>query len=222
MARSGHQNSRVMGREPLWLDGQRIAFATIAEGRLLLFGGRWVTHLEGGRPARSCVLRGSRAPAPRRALRRIGAGLSDRPCSGFHRRLGAPDAGCGARPSGGAGDDLRVLVRRACDGRVCEHVPGRVQRAVFFGGYVSRTTSPRRRAARSWTSCARTGSSRPRCSRVCSCLAAAERKSKHRAGTSGIRPMPTWLRPSSSSTGVGCATLPADRDRPGARAAPAR
>ena len=27
-------------------DGRRIAYATLGEGPLLLFGGRWVTHLE--------------------------------------------------------------------------------------------------------------------------------------------------------------------------------
>ena len=62
------------------LDGKRIAYATLGEGPLLLFGGRWVTHLEA-----EWELAGARAfyeelARTHRVVRydRIGAGLSDR------------------------------------------------------------------------------------------------------------------------------------------------
>src|SRR5262245_2890946 len=68
------------------LDGQRIAYASIGEGPLLLFGGRWVSHLED-----EWELPGARAffeelARTHRVVRydRIGAGLSDR------RLLGPP------------------------------------------------------------------------------------------------------------------------------------
>ena len=48
MARSGHYARRVMEQDIRFceLDGRRIAYATVGEGPVLLFGGRWVSHLE--------------------------------------------------------------------------------------------------------------------------------------------------------------------------------
>src|SRR4051794_33959675 len=66
------------------LDGRRIAYATIGEGPLLLFGGRWVTHLEEeweDPHVRSFFEEIARSP---RVVRydRLGAGLSDRELPG--------------------------------------------------------------------------------------------------------------------------------------------
>ena len=62
------------------VDGRRIAYATVGEGRLLLFTGRWVTHLEEeweDPRARSFYEELART---HRVVRydRLGAGLSDR------------------------------------------------------------------------------------------------------------------------------------------------
>src|SRR4026208_2242891 len=48
MARSGHGDCGLMEQDIRFcaLDGRRIAYATVGEGPTLLFGGRWVTHLE--------------------------------------------------------------------------------------------------------------------------------------------------------------------------------
>src|SRR4051812_14664173 len=48
MARTGHVDSGHMDLEVRYceLDGRRIAYATVGEGPTLLFGGRWVSHLE--------------------------------------------------------------------------------------------------------------------------------------------------------------------------------
>src|SRR4029450_2916927 len=66
------------------LDGRRIAYATVGDGPLLLFGGRWVTHLEEEweDPRRRAFF--ADLARPHRVVRydRIGAGLSDRRLSG--------------------------------------------------------------------------------------------------------------------------------------------
>ena len=52
------------------LDRRRIAYATVGKGPLLLFGGRWMSHLEEewNEPPSAKLLRGARGVAPRRAL----------------------------------------------------------------------------------------------------------------------------------------------------------
>ena len=82
MARPGHGDSRVMEQEIRFceLDGRRIAYATVGDGPTLLFGGRWVTHLEeewDDPHARSFFEELART---HRVVRydRLGAGLSDR------------------------------------------------------------------------------------------------------------------------------------------------
>ena len=161
------------------LDGQRIAYATVGEGPLLLFGGRWVTHLEEEWDDPRARAFFEDLALRHRVVRydRIGAGLSDRALAQApddstrsSQTLAAVHAAFRRR----AGDDLRVLVRRARDRRVCEHVPGaRPARSSSSAATSRGTTSLRRRVARSSTSSARTGSSRRRCSRACSCRAAA-------------------------------------------------
>src|SRR3954471_24093207 len=62
------------------LDGRRIAYATAGEGPLLLFGGRWVTHLEDewAQPRARAFF--EELARRHRVVRydRIGVGLSDR------------------------------------------------------------------------------------------------------------------------------------------------
>ncbi len=128
------------------LDGKRIAYATIGEGPLLLFGGRWVTHLEA-----EWELAGARAfyeelARTHRVVRydRVGAGLSDREPGGpptvetETRALEAVFDACGG--------ETAVLFACSCAGlaaaRFASTWPDRVSRIVFFGGYVSRSDIP--------------------------------------------------------------------------------
>ncbi len=128
------------------LDGQRIAYATIGEGPLLLFGGRWVTHLEeewddpqarafyGDLAQRHCVVR----------YDRIGAGLSDRTLlnpptlDSELDTLAAVHVALGGEPA--------TIFACSCAGLAAaayaSAFPQRVQRAVFFGAYVSRDDIP--------------------------------------------------------------------------------
>jgi pimeloyl-ACP methyl ester carboxylesterase/DNA-binding CsgD family transcriptional regulator len=128
------------------LDGSRIAYATVGEGPLLLFPARWVSHLEAE----------WEEPHPRsffeelarthRVVRydRLGAGLSDRelldaPTSASEARaLAAVLDACGGGPT--------TLFSCSCAGhatvRFATASPERVERIVFFGGYVSRRDVP--------------------------------------------------------------------------------
>ena len=162
------------------LDGSRIAYATLGEGPLLLFGGRWVTHLEEewDDPRARRFFEHLADTHPRRALRPDRRGplgtSAARPRDDGARRA---DARGGARAVGG---EPAIVFACSCAGlATAEYASRKPERAaiVFFGGYASRTTFRRRRAARSWTSSARTGLWRRRCSRACSRRAAAETRS---------------------------------------------
>src|SRR5262245_30678562 len=82
MARSGHHTRMAMEQDVRFaeLDGRRFAYSTVGEGRLVLFGGRWVSHLEeewADARARSFYEELART---HRVVRydRLGSGLSDR------------------------------------------------------------------------------------------------------------------------------------------------
>jgi pimeloyl-ACP methyl ester carboxylesterase/DNA-binding CsgD family transcriptional regulator len=128
------------------LDGQRIAYATIGEGPLLLFGGRWVSHLE-----EEWELPGARVffeelARTHRVVRydRIGAGLSDRRLTGpptpelETRQLEAVLDACGGAPA--------ALFACSCAGlataRLAAASPKRVRKIVFFGAYAARDDIP--------------------------------------------------------------------------------
>ena len=128
------------------LEGRRIAYAAIGEGPLLLFGGRWVSHLEEeweDRRARSFFEDLART---HRVVRydRLGAGLSERKLPGpptpelETRQLEAVLEACGGGPA--------TLFACSCAGlataRFASERPDRVQKIVFFGGYVSRDDIP--------------------------------------------------------------------------------
>jgi pimeloyl-ACP methyl ester carboxylesterase len=148
MARSGHHHDRVMEQAIQFteLDGRRIAYATVGEGPVLLFGGRWVTHLE-----HEWELTGAREfyeelARTHRVVRydRLGAGLSDREfvepptIESETRALAAVFAACGDKPA--------TLFACSCAGlasaRFASTWPYRVSKIVFFGGYVSRHDIP--------------------------------------------------------------------------------
>ena len=128
------------------LDGRRIAYATIGEGPTLLFGGRWVTHLEeewDDPHARSFFEELART---HRVVRydRLGAGLSDRDATSAPtvesetRVLAAVLDACG--------EGRASLFACSCAGvataRLASLAPERVEKLVFFGSYVSRADVP--------------------------------------------------------------------------------
>ena len=128
------------------LEGKRIAYATVGERPLLVFGGRWVTHLEEEwddpraraffeeLAATHCVVR----------YDRIGAGLSERALPGRAtleldmRALEAVHAAVGPDPA--------ILFACSCAGLAAADYASRrpelVRKIVFFGGYASRNDIP--------------------------------------------------------------------------------
>ncbi len=128
------------------LDGRRIAYATVGEGPLLLFGGRWVTHLE----------EEWAEPAPRRFFEelsrthrvvrydRLGTGLSDRnlldplTAEAETRMLAAVHESVGADPA--------ILFACSCAGlastRYAVESPDRVRKIVYYGAYAARDDIP--------------------------------------------------------------------------------
>jgi pimeloyl-ACP methyl ester carboxylesterase/DNA-binding CsgD family transcriptional regulator len=128
------------------LDGQRIAYASVGDGPLLLFGGRWVTHLE--EEWADPVTRGFYAELARsyRVVRydRIGSGLSDRvlarpPTAEWETRmLEAVHEASGAEPA--------ILFACSCAGlastRYAAASPERVRKIVFYGAYPARDDIP--------------------------------------------------------------------------------
>jgi pimeloyl-ACP methyl ester carboxylesterase len=129
------------------LDGRRIAYATVGEGPLLLFGGRWVSHLEedwADPRARSFYEELART---HRVVRydRLGAGLSDRTLPGQPtpeletRQLEAVFAAT-------SGGEAATIFACSCAGlataRFASASPEHVRKIVFFGGYATRDDIP--------------------------------------------------------------------------------
>lgn len=128
------------------LDGRRVAYATVGEGPPLVFGGRWVTHLEReweDAHARSFFEELART---HRVVRydRLGVGLSDRGLRGRPtiesevRTLAAVvDATC---------DEPATVFACSCAGLASSQFaatsPERVSKLVFFGAYVARDDIP--------------------------------------------------------------------------------
>ena len=128
------------------LDGRRIAYATAGDGPLLLFGGRWVTHLEeewADPPTRSFYEELART---HRLVRydRIGTGLSDRTvpkpltAEWETRMLAAVHDAVGGEPA--------ILFACSCAGlastRYAVESPERVRKIVFYGTYAARDDIP--------------------------------------------------------------------------------
>ena len=128
------------------LDGRRIAYASVGEGPLLLFGGRWVTHLEGEWEQDAARRFYEGLAATHRVVRydRIGAGLSD-------RDLDAPptvesETRALAAVLDACGEEAATIFACSCAGlaaaRFATESPERVQALIFFGGYVQRHDIP--------------------------------------------------------------------------------
>ena len=128
------------------LDGSRIAYATVGDGPLLLFGGRWVTHLEDEwEDARARAFFETLAET-HRVVRydRIGAGLSERTLPG--RASAELDARSLAAVHAALGDEPATLFACSCAGLAsaayAAQRPDRVRKIVFFGGYAARDDIP--------------------------------------------------------------------------------
>jgi pimeloyl-ACP methyl ester carboxylesterase/DNA-binding CsgD family transcriptional regulator len=124
------------------VDGRRVAYSSVGEGPPLVFGARWVTHLEEDwedPKQRAFYLELART---HRVVRydRLGAGLSDRELTtrptaeGETRALG--------RILDAIGDEPVTLFALSCAGlSVAPYVrahPERVRALIFFGAYASR------------------------------------------------------------------------------------
>jgi pimeloyl-ACP methyl ester carboxylesterase/DNA-binding CsgD family transcriptional regulator len=128
------------------LEGRRIAYASAGEGPLLLFGGRWVSHLEEewDDPDARAFFEG--LAQTHRVVRydRLGSGLSDRELDrppspeSEAAQLGAVLDACTDGPA--------TLFACSCAGlataRLASAAPERVRKIVFFGGYASRDDIP--------------------------------------------------------------------------------
>ena len=128
------------------LDGRRIAYATVGAGPLLLFGGRWVSHLEEEWADTRIRSFFEELAENHRVVRydRLGAGLSDRvpaeppKLEADARQLGAVLNACG--------DETATIFACSCSGLAtakfaCD-APERVSRIVFLGAYAARDDIP--------------------------------------------------------------------------------
>jgi len=129
------------------LDGKRIAYASVGEGPLLLFGGRWVTHLEDEWANPRVRAFFEELALRHRVVRydRLGAGLSD-------RNLAAPptldselETLAAVHVACGSGEPATIFAC-SCAGLAttayASAFPERIRKIVFFGGYVSRADIP--------------------------------------------------------------------------------
>src|ERR687892_1729833 len=128
------------------LDGRRIAYATVGEGPLLLFGGRWITHLEEEWDDPRTRAFFEDLAATHRVVRydRIGAGLSDRALPAGAtleldtRSLATVHAAVGSEPA--------IVFACSCAGLATADYASRrpelVRKIVFFGGDASRGGPP--------------------------------------------------------------------------------
>ena len=130
------------------LDGRRIAYATVGEGPPLVFGAKWVSHLEeewDDPRARSFYEDLAQNHLVVR-YDRLGAGLSDRDIPAFRRRSRYEtrvletviDATGGGAPATVFACSCAAIVTASLAARA----PERVDKVVFFGSYVSRDDLP--------------------------------------------------------------------------------
>ncbi len=128
------------------LDGRRIAYATVGEGPLLLFCGRWMSHLEEewDEPrARSFY---EELGVSHRVVRydQLGAGLSDRELPGAltpeleTRQLEAVCEACG----GESATVFACCYAGHATVRLATASPERIRKVIFFGGFASRDDIP--------------------------------------------------------------------------------
>jgi pimeloyl-ACP methyl ester carboxylesterase/DNA-binding CsgD family transcriptional regulator len=128
------------------LDGRRIAYASAGEGPLVLFGGRWVSHLEEEWDDPAARAFYGELARSHRVVRydRLGSGLSDRalptpptPESETAQLAAVLDAST---------EEPATLFACSCAGlataRFASASPERVRKIVFFGAYASRDDIP--------------------------------------------------------------------------------
>jgi pimeloyl-ACP methyl ester carboxylesterase/DNA-binding CsgD family transcriptional regulator len=128
------------------LDGKRIAYAAVGEGPLLVFGAKWVSHLEeewDDPRARSFY---EELAQTHRVVRydRLGSGLSDRVLPGpasidlDTRTLRSVISVCGTEPATVFACSCSAVVTASLAARA----PELIQKIVFFGSFVSRDDLP--------------------------------------------------------------------------------
>ena len=148
MARYGHPDYGSVEQEIRFceLDGRRIAYATVGEGPTLLFGGRWVTHLEEEWEDPHARAFFEELAHTHRVVRydRLGAGLSDR--DGAGRPTVESEMRALATVVDACSRDRVSLFACSCAGvataRFAGVAPERVEKLVFFGSYASRSDVP--------------------------------------------------------------------------------
>jgi pimeloyl-ACP methyl ester carboxylesterase/DNA-binding CsgD family transcriptional regulator len=128
------------------LEGRRLAYASVGDGPLLLFGGRWVSHLEEewDDPDARAFFEG--LARTHRVVRydRLGSGLSDRDLE----RPPSPESEAAqlAAVLDACTDGPATLFACSCAGlataRFASDAPERVRKIVFFGAYASRDDIP--------------------------------------------------------------------------------
>jgi pimeloyl-ACP methyl ester carboxylesterase/DNA-binding CsgD family transcriptional regulator len=127
------------------VDGRRLAYATVGEGPLLVFGGRWVTHLEDeweDPRARSFYEELART---HRVVRydRLGCGLSDR---ASEPPTLASEVRALATVLDASGGGPATVFACSCAGLAtvgfASTARERIRKIVFFGGYASRDDVP--------------------------------------------------------------------------------
>jgi pimeloyl-ACP methyl ester carboxylesterase/DNA-binding CsgD family transcriptional regulator len=127
------------------LDGRRLAYSTVGEGPLLVFGARWITHLEDEWELPDLRRFYEALARTHRVVRydRIGVGLSDRDApppsvESEARTLGAVLDECGDEPA--------IVFACSCAGlassRFARDNPERIRKIVYFGGYAARDDIP--------------------------------------------------------------------------------
>jgi pimeloyl-ACP methyl ester carboxylesterase/DNA-binding CsgD family transcriptional regulator len=128
------------------LDGRRIAHATLGEGPLLVFSGRWVSHLEDEWEDPRVRAFYEELARTHRVVRydRLGVGLSDRGLEEpptVESEARALDAVLHA-----TGDEPATLFACSCAGLAtavfATQAPERVEKLVFFGAYAARDDIP--------------------------------------------------------------------------------
>jgi pimeloyl-ACP methyl ester carboxylesterase/DNA-binding CsgD family transcriptional regulator len=128
------------------LDGKRIAYAAVGEGPPLVFGAKWVSHLEeewDDPRARSFY---EELAQTHRVLRydRLGSGLSDRALPGpasidlDTRTLRSVIDACGTEPATVFACSCSAVVTASLAARA----PELIRKIVFFGSFVSRDDLP--------------------------------------------------------------------------------
>lgn len=128
----------------LEVDGHRLAYATVGEGPLLVFGGRWVSDLEAewGEPGPRAFF--EELAQTHRVVRydRLGCGLSQRdvrPTGETEARsLSAVLEACGREPAVVFACSCATIA--AC--KVAAARPELIRKLVFFGGWVNRDDIP--------------------------------------------------------------------------------